>query len=227
MTALKKLEVYHGKIVNGFKFFFNSGDGINYGLTSYIKTNNETNEMISIDLENKEIVSIIINHGYWVNTLRFEIYDRVTKTTTWSQIMPDNSYNQTYSSLDASQFVVNKKSFKINLLIGEVDKSDKLFGHFLQSLQFEYSVCLNDLVTSTVSTITTTESTKTTAATTTALTTPTSLIVELTIPEKITEAPESPFIDKITSNSSSDLVATTNRITSEPTKNKATPSSLR
>jgi hypothetical protein len=160
LATLKKIEIYHGRIVNGFKFFYKNGDQKSYGFTRHKKTNYEKNKMISIDLVNKEIVSVRVNHGYWVNTLQFEIYDHLTKETTWSKMMPGQSYFATDTTLDASQFVINKESFKINTLIGEIDKSDKLFGDFLQSLQFEYSVCLNDVRPETISIATFSQSTK-------------------------------------------------------------------
>ncbi len=188
LATLKKIKIYHGRIVNGFKFFYKNGDQKSFGFTSQKKTNDERNEMISIDLENKEIVSVRVNHGYWVNTLQFEIYDHLTEETKWSKMMPGQSYFATDTTLDASQFVMDKKSFKINTLIGEIDESDELFGDFLQSLQFEYSVCLNDLKPKTISIATTSHSTKENT-----LKSSTSIILDIStpIPEEMRKDAES------------------------------------
>ena len=122
---LKSLTIFYDKIVNGFEFQFLNNTRASYGYTT---KRNETNSNISIDFATKEIKSVKIGHFYWVNSLQFEMYDRVTNTTDWI-----GSYDKVSNDRKS---ILNVTSEKLTL-IGEVDTSDEIFGEFLQSIQFE------------------------------------------------------------------------------------------
>ena len=142
MDQLKSMNIYYGRIVNGFEFFFYNGTNKSYGFTKHttnIVANSEKNNEISIDLENKEIKSVKVNHAYWVNTLQFEINDKLTNESFWSELMPGTSYHANESVLNSDSVALNATSFKIFAMSGIIDTSDEIFGDFLQSVKFIYS----------------------------------------------------------------------------------------
>jgi len=128
LQSLKKMDIYYGIVVNGFRFLFLNGTETYHGL------NDTSDKSISIDMENKEIRSIKINHVYWVNAIQFQIFDQLSKNLTWSPSMESQTNSE--DSIIPSQECSAIGEFKIEKIIGFVDSSDEKYGDFIQNLKF-------------------------------------------------------------------------------------------
>ena len=145
IDSLKRMDIYSegNRILNGFRFQFLNESEIKHGHL------NETHNVISIDMQNKEIRSIQITHGYWVNAIQFEIYDKLSKNLT--RIPQSGNYTSVIPNKECSQMGV----LKITKIIGFIDSSDSIFGDFIQSLKFEYTSPYDTILTTIQSKIST------------------------------------------------------------------------
>jgi hypothetical protein len=127
LEDLKAIVIYSGAYIFGFQFKFLNDDSLTYGNPNSIFLFSN----FTVDLENKTIVAVRIQNWLVVTSIRFLIYDMLSRTYFWTTKFGGSKGKST--TISSREMIHSATSFQINSLFGTSD------SQYIRTLSFSYS----------------------------------------------------------------------------------------